>query len=195
MKNKSENPNHEQQIRNTRITDQKNQIEKPRRSSTTPDLPNPGAKVKVGGGSGSEVSGEATHGLDWTQASNPMIWTEPKQRPLLSKTSMAELPWLFLRPSSPPSVVWSKFHLSEPEPNPLFSSRLDLAANPLLSSLWVFFESLIWVLKKNEKGRIVGFMYFSESLIWSLNKEKWRKMKNLQKSSLLGSSSQRNRVC
>ena len=43
MKNKSEKSNHEQQIRYTWTTNQKTQIEKPGRSSTNPDLPNPGA--------------------------------------------------------------------------------------------------------------------------------------------------------
>ena len=152
MKNKSEKSNHEQQIRYTWTTNQKTQIEKPGRSSTNPDLPNPGATMKVRGGNDDKAPGEATHSLDWTQASNPTIQTEPRQRPLLSKTSMAEPPWLFLRPLSPSSVVIrSKVHLSEPEPSPILSSWLNLATNPLLSSLWVFSESLIWVLRKNKK--------------------------------------------
>ena len=138
MKNKSEKSNHEQQIRNTWTTNQKTQIEKPWRSSTNPDLPNPGATMKVRGGNDDEAPGEATHSLDWTQASNPTIQTEPRQRPLLSKTSMAEPPWLFLWQSLPPSVV--------------------VRSQPLLSELpwpslwvWVFFEFLIWSRERKKK--------------------------------------------
>ena len=104
---------------------------------------------------------------EWSTWTRATIWTKPKQsNPMVRTKPRAAVSalWNFHgRPSLalPPNIITTIgngpiLNWLDLMANTLLSS-LDLTTNPFLSSLWVFFESLNWVLRKKIKRKNSGF--------------------------------------
>ena len=104
---------------------------------------------------------------EWSTWTRATIWTKPKQsNPMVRTKPRAAVSalWNFHGRASlalPPNIIATIgngpiLNWLDLMANTLLSS-LDLTTNPFLSSLWVFFESLNWVLRKKIKRKNSGF--------------------------------------